>query len=157
LPKRAPVCWPPPREGETLARATLRFCLVGKPSTISSCSMSGLVSFLAKWSSSLGDFNPLGSLANSPQQNEDSGSPVCAAQLKSAVLRARRSSCKTRLARFIHNLFSCNDFLSGVCYKTLTMRSSERKISPPRVGSKRPALSKSPHAHAAGLSPENVE
>ncbi len=132
LPNRAHICRLLQRGGEVPAGAIRRILLVGKQSTISERNTSGSISIPVKWASILGHFHRVGSFPNSPEQDTDLGRSLRAGQIRSAVLRLRRSNCKTLAARFSHNLFGCNDFSSGVCYKTLTKGSSERNMPPHR-------------------------
>jgi len=157
LARRTRLSCPVRREGEDVAEAMQRICVVGKPSTMSSNCTSGSISFLAKWSSSLGDFHFLGSLPNSPQQNGDSGRSVCAAQIRSALLGSLRSRHGTPITQSSNNLFSCNAFPVGIRSTALTKDYSGRKISTHRGGSKHTALSNGPNGPVAGLSPENAE
>ncbi len=132
LTRRGRLSWPTPREGENPTGAVRRIWLVGKQSTISNRTTSRLTSFLRERSSCLGDLHRVGSFPSSPQQDAALGRLLRAGQTRSAGLRLRRSSCKTSVARFSHNLFSCNDFSSAVYYKTLTKGSSERNMPPHR-------------------------
>lgn len=155
--RRPHLSWLALREGVPSAGANRRNVLVGKQSAISERNTSRSISIPAKWSSSLGHLHRVGSFPNSSGRDPDLARLLCAGQIRSAVLRLRRSSGKTPAARFRPNLFSCNDFSSGVCYKPLTRDSSGRNIPPLTAGSKRTALSKSPNGPVEGLSPEIVE
>ncbi len=157
LPERAHFCGIPPREGEGSAGAIRRIHLVGKQSTKSNPIRSVSISILAKWPPSLGDFHPLGSLPSSSPQDPDSRRSLCADQIRSTLLRLLRRHCNTAVVRSTSIPFGCNDFSSSVCDTPLTRDSSSRNILPPRAGSKRTALSKSPNDPVAGLSPESVE
>ncbi len=157
LPRRAPVCWLPPREGEVPTGAIRRSCLVGKPSKISNCSRSESISFVEEWSSCLGVLHHVVSLPISKQQDLNLGRLLRAGEIGSGLLRSLRSCDKTPTAQSANNLFSCNVFSLGIYATALTKGCSGRKISPLRGRSKRTGLSKSPNGPVAGLSPENVE
>lgn len=157
LPRRVHLSWLAPGDCESPAGANRRNWLVGKQSTISNRKRSRLASFLGESSSSLGTLYGVRSFPGAPRQDEQLRGLRSESQSRSALLHFLRSYPKTPTARFTHIPFSCNDFSSGACYKTLTTDCFERNIPSPRGGSKRTALSKSPNGPVAGLSPENVE
>jgi len=157
VPRRVHLSWLDPRKCELPAGANRLIWLVGKQSAISKRNTSRSISFLGELSYSLGVLHRLGSLPSPPQQDVHLGRSLCAGRIRSALLGLLRSYSKTPTVRSTHNLFSCNDFLRGVCNTPLTRDCSGRNIPPPRGGWKCTALSKIPNGPVAGLSPENVE
>ena len=154
VPRRAHVTWVAAREYDPPSGANRYICSVGKQSTISRSSASRSMSFPTKWSSCVGVEHRVGSLPSPPRQDVHLDRLLRASQSRSAELRR---ACNAAIVRSSSIPFSCNDFSSGACYKTLTTDCSERNIPSLRGGSKRTALSKRPNGPVAGLSPENVE
>ena len=129
LPRRAPVCWLRPREGEAPPGAIRCFCLVGKQSKVSSSSRSESISFVEECSSRLGVLHRVGSLPIPTQQDKHLGRLLLASEVRSALLRPLRSCYRTSTIQSANKLFSCNVLPLGVRSTALTKGSSERNMT----------------------------
>jgi len=130
LPRRTPVCWLPPREGEAPPGDIRWFCLVGKPSKVSSCSRSESISLVEECSSCLGVLHRVGSLPIPTHQDKHLARLLLASEVRSALLQPLRSCYRTSTIQSPNKLFSCNVLPLGVRSTALTKGSSERNMTP---------------------------